>query len=258
MLRHLIALIVLIFALPAIAEDSTIAALLARQQLQGSMVISSLNSGQIFVHDDSRADQRFTVASTFKILNTLIALQEGVVADKNSRFIWDGQTRSIASWNQDQTLENAFQRSCVWCYQQLAEKIGAQKYREYLHNIGFGQLKEPFDSTIFWLDGSLQISAREQVTFLKQLYMRTLPFSPAAYDTLQAIMQGEKTVEYTLYAKTGLAGGMTPKIGWYVGYVETANDVWFFATNLDIHDDTELPLRLSVTREALQAKGALP
>jgi beta-lactamase class D len=258
MYRHLLLLVALAFTLPAAAEDPTLAALLARHELQGSMVITSLHSGQSFVHDDSRADQRFTVASTFKILNTLIALQEGVVADKDSRFIWDGQMRSIASWNQDQTLESAFQRSCVWCYQQLAEKIGAQKYSKYLLDIGFGQLKEPFDTTTFWLDGSLQISAREQVAFLKQLYQRSLPFSPNAYDTLQAIMQVEKTAGYRLYAKSGLAGGTTPKIGWYVGYVQTAEDVWFFATNLDIHDDSQLPLRLSVTREALQAKGVLP
>lgn len=257
MLKNLL-LLALFFALPAMAEDQTLAALLARQQVQGSMVIASLKSGQTFVHDDVRAGQRFSAASTFKILNTLIALQEGVVAGKDSPFKWDGQVRSVANWNQDQTLESAFQRSCVWCYQQLATEIGAQKYREYLHDIGFGQLQEPFNTTTFWLDGSLQVSAREQVAFLGQLYQRRLPFSPAVYDTLQAIMLVEKTADYALYAKTGLAADSTAKIGWYVGYVVTSDDVWLFATNLDIHADSQLPLRLSLTRAALQAKGVLP
>lgn len=257
MLKKLLFL-ALFIALPATAEDPTLAALLARQQVQGSMLIASLKSGQTYVHDDVRAGQRFSAASTFKILNTLIALQEGVVAGKDSPFKWDGQIRSMANWNQDQTLESAFQRSCVWCYQQLAAKVGAEKYREYLHDIGFGQLREPFNTTTFWLDGALQISAREQVAFLKQLYQRSLPFSPAAYDTLQEIMLVEKTSDYGLYAKTGLAGDLKPGIGWYVGYVVTSDDVWLFATNLDIHDHSQLPLRLSLTRAALQAKGVLP
>lgn len=258
MLIRLSLLLNLLFAFQAQAEDQAIAELLARHQVQGSMVISSLNSGKTFVHDDARAAQRFTVASTFKILNTLIALQEGLVDDKNSPFIWDGKVRSIAGWNRDQTLESAFKLSCVWCYQQLAVQIGADKYREYLHNLDFGQLLEPFNISTFWLDGSLQTSTREQVAFLQQVYQRSLPFSPAAYDTLQAVMLVEKTPDYALYAKTGLAGDSSPEIGWYVGYAVTANDVWLFATNLDIHDPAELPLRLSLTLQALKSTGALP
>lgn len=251
-------ILTLLISAPTLAEDAGIAALMARNSAQGTLVISSLASGQTFTHNDARATQRFTVASTFKILNTLIALQENLVASKDAPFKWDGTHYSIASWNQDQTLESAFRASCVWCYQQLARQIGVENYREYLHAVDYGALHEPFVLTTFWLDGSLTISAQEQVVFLKQVYQRTLPFSPAAYDTLQQIMLSERTADYSLYTKTGLAGDNLPKIGWYVGYVETANDVWFFATNLDITDERQLPLRLSITHEALQAKGVLP
>ena len=37
--------------------------------------------------------------------------------------------------------------------------------------------------------------------------------------------------------------------------VETSQDVWFFAVNLEIHNENDLPLRLQLTRQALQAKG---
>ncbi len=248
----------LLLSAPLRAEDVQIAELLARNNLQGTVVISSLKGGQTFIHDDARAARRFTAASTFKIPNSLIALQEQLVRDKDSPFKWDGTPYSIDNWNQDQTLESAFKVSCVWCYQQLAQQIGVENYREYLHAVDYGALHEPFTLTTFWLDGSLTISAQEQVAFLKQVYQRTLPFSPAAYDSLQQIMLSERTSAYSLFAKTGLAGNTAPKIGWYVGYVETPEDIWFFATNLDIRDDRELPLRLSVTREALQTKGILP
>ncbi|MBF7731086.1 class D beta-lactamase [Pseudomonas sp. N040] len=238
-----------------LAEDAQIARLLADSGVQGTLVLSSLKGGQTFIHDDARAARRFSAASTFKIPNTLIALQLGVVAGKDSPFHWDGTHYGIANWNQDQTLETAFRVSCVWCYQQLAGKIGQAAYRDWLRRIGYGVLHEPFTLTRFWLDGALQISALEQVAFLKQVYQRRLPFRPAAYDSLQQIMLSEQTGAYRLFAKTGLAGDSPPQVGWYVGYVETAEDVWFFASNLDIHDARQLPLRLALTRAALQAKG---
>lgn len=258
MLRTALLWLLMLASTPLLAEDAQIARLLADQQISGTLVISALHSGKTYIHDNTRAAQRFTAASTFKIPNSLIALQLGLVNGPNAPFKWDGTRYSIANWNQDQTLASAFRVSCVWCYQQLARQIGKAAYREWLTRIGYGALREPFALTTFWLDGSLTISALEQVAFLKQVYRRQLPFSPASYDTLREIMRSEQNTNFTLYAKTGLAADSLPKIGWYVGFVETAQDVWFFATNLDITADAQLPLRLQLTREALQAKGVIP
>lgn len=63
----------------------------------------------------------FSPASTFKIPNTLIALNEGVVT-KDSVIVWDKKIREYESWNKDQTLLTAFKSSCVWCYQEFASK----------------------------------------------------------------------------------------------------------------------------------------
>lgn len=253
----LLSLLLIIISATASAEDAGIARLFAAHQLQGTLVIRSLSGDQNFVHNDTRAAQRLPAASTFKIFNTLIALQEHVIASQDDVFKWDGKQYAIADWNHDQTLASAFKVSCVWCYQQLAAKIGADTYRHYLQQAHYGELREPFASTSFWLDGALRISADEQVAFLQQVYQRTLPFSPQAYATLKQIMLAEQTPAHRLYAKTGWASSGSPQVGWYVGYVETAKGVWFFATNLDISDTSQLPLRLSLTRAALQAKGIL-
>ena len=42
-----------------------------------------------------------------------------------------------------------------------------------------------------------------------------------------------------------------------VGYLETHDDVWFFALNMDIRSETDLPLRKQLVREALVAKGII-
>ena len=255
--RLLLCCFVLLRALPAWSDDADLARLFAQHRLNGTMVIAAQHGGQSFVHNPQRAAQRLPVASTFKIFNTLIALEEKVVSDKDTVLHWDGKQHAISDWNRDQTLASAFKVSCVWCYQQMAARIGAGTYRQYLHQAHYGELHEPFDSTRFWLDGSLQISAQEQIGFLRQIYQRQLPFSAHSYDTLRQIMLAEQTPAYRLYAKTGWASSVSPQVGWYVGYVETAKAVWFFATNIDIDDAAQLPLRLSLTRAALQAKGII-
>lgn len=253
----LTSIFVLLFSLPAFAEDSAVATLFAREGVDGTIVISSLSSVQTFIHNDSRAQQRFPCASTFKILNTLIALEEKAVTGKDDVLKWNGLNHEFLDWNRDQTLESAFRVSCVWCYQELARRIGPEKYRNYIRKTTYGVLREPFETTTFWLDGSLQISATEQVEFLKKIYVHSPPFSAASYETLRHIMLVENAPSFSTYAKTGWAARANPQIGWYVGYVETADEVWFFATNIEIRTEKDLLLRQKLTRESLQEKGII-
>ncbi|MBC3883723.1 class D beta-lactamase [Undibacterium griseum] len=244
-------------AVPVWAEDAAIAQLFAQEHAEGTLVLTALHGGQQYIHDEQRAQRRYTPASTFKILNTLIALEE----KKTSRaevLKWDGRQYDIPAWNRDQTLETAFQRSCVWCYQTYARRIGAARYPHYLEQANYGVLRTPFNETTFWLDGALQISALEQIAFLKRVVQRSLPFSPAAYETLRDIMVMERTPDYTMRAKSGWSGRADPHIGWYVGYVETTDEIWLFALNMELADPARLPVRQKLVRAALQQKGILP
>ncbi len=257
MRKPFILFLALLWSLPAVAEDQVLAGLFSQQRLDGTIVISSLHNGKNFIHNDLRANQRFSTASTFKIMNTLIAIEEKAISEKDEVLKWDGHIYEIPDWNHDQTLESAFKVSCVWCFQELARRVGAEKYRSYLRKSAYGELREPFDKTTFWLDGSLQISAIEQINFLKKIYLRTLPFSARSFETLRQVMLVEQTPSYTIWAKTGWATRVTPQVGWYVGYIETSKDVWFFATNIEVHDKQDLPLRQQLTHDALQAKGVI-
>jgi beta-lactamase class D len=239
------------------AEDEDIAKVFEQQGVTGTVVISSLDGQHTFIYNDSRARQSLAIASTFKIMNTLISLEEKAISGKDDILEWDGHVYDIADWNHDQTLESAFKVSCVWCYQELARRVGKKKYRYYLGESAYGKLREPFELTTFWLDGSLEISAVEQVAFLKKVYLQYLPFSPSSYETVKEIMIVEQTATHTIRAKTGWASRAKPQVGWYIGYVETPTNVWFFATNIDVRNKEDLPLRIKLTRQALQAKGIL-
>ncbi|KUJ75212.1 class D beta-lactamase [Thiomicrospira sp. XS5] len=256
--HHIFALLTALIPIVANADDSVIAKLFAQENVEGTMVIESLKTGQTFVHNDARAKQLFSPASTFKVLNTLIAVQDGVVQNDRTVFKWDGHHYSVAQWNHDQTLDSAFKVSCVWCYQQIARKVGIDAYKRYIKQTDYGHLQNEFDVTTFWLDeGSLEISAFEQVDFLKKLVRHQLPFNEKAYDTLQTIMLMKKTPAYSLWAKTGWAARVQPNVGWYIGYVKTAQDTWLFAMNMRLDDKAQLPLRQKLTLEVLSAKGLI-
>ena len=61
-------------------------------------------------------------------------------------------------------------------------------------------------------------------------------------------MVAERNPDFSIYGKTGWAASAEPQVGWYVGYLETHDDVWFFALNMDIRSETDLPLRKQLVR----------
>ncbi|MEF8699445.1 MAG: class D beta-lactamase [Candidatus Accumulibacter sp. UW20] len=251
-------LFLVFFSHLANAEDRRVASLFSTEGVEGTIVLKSLRSDKTITHNDERASHKFSPASSFKVLNTLIAVQEGVASTSGTAFKWNGKTHDFPDWNKDQTLASAFKVSCVWCYQEIAKRVGADAYKRYIALAKYGTLAETFDTTTFWLDGSLTVSAIEQVTLLKRIYQRELPFRDDAYNSLKDVMLAEQTDRYRLYAKTGWAARMTPQIGWYIGYIETTDDVWFFATNVVLRSEADLGVRQKLTRAVLQMEGIIP
>jgi len=240
------------------ADDQTIEAIFKKYEATGTIVIQSYKDGTTYVWNTERSEKRFASASTFKIFNTLIAIDEGVFDPESTQFIWDGTMHEFPDWNRNMSLAMAYKASCVWCYQTLAEQIGAAKYLHHIRRAQYGEIAIPFQGTTFWLDGSFKVSAVEQIRFLRKLYQRDLPYSESSYDALESIMQANSPPAYRFYAKTGWARRVNPEIGWYVGYVVTSSDVWFFAMNTNIQTPLNLPLRQKITLEALQVKGIIP
>ncbi|WP_299406527.1 class D beta-lactamase [Acaryochloris sp. IP29b_bin.148] len=243
--------------LPMAQPDVSLAQPFRDLRVQGSILIYDLKQNRAYQHNPARNTQPFLPASTFKILNALIALETGVIANELSILTWDGVKRSIPTWNRDLNLKTAFQVSAVWFYQVLARRVGYQRMQQWVTQVGYGNqsVGKADDIDTFWLTGNLRISPKEQIQFLQRLYRNELPFSERVITTVKEIMIVEQTPDYTIRAKTGWA--LAPGIGWYVGYVEQHNNVYFFATNLDIRDQQDLPARADITRRSLKALNLL-
>lgn len=195
-------------------------------------------------------------ASTFKILNSIIALETGAIIDQNEIIKWDGTLHELDTWNQDQTLKTAFKYSCLPSYQYLASKIGVENYNIFLKKLQYGTYGINKDNLKdFWLkDKSLYISPLEQIDFLQRLYQKKLPISERTYVILKDIMLTENEKNYQIYAKTGTITKNWKGHGWYVGYVILKDKPWFFVTNIDINTYDDLSKRISITKEVLKKK----
>ncbi|MCU0435665.1 MAG: class D beta-lactamase [Bacteroidia bacterium] len=172
---------------------------------------------------------KMTPASTFKIFNSLVGLETGVIADKNFMLEWNKKKHSNAAWNKNHTLETAFQNSVVWYYQELARRVGPEKMKQWLDSCHYGNADTTGGIDKFWLSGKLRISPEEQVEFLKLFYYYRLPFSHRSIDIVKEIMVADVQPGYTVSGKTGWGDTETLQTGWYVGYVETGGKVYFFA-----------------------------
>ncbi len=171
----------------------------------------------------------FTPASTFKICNSLIGLETGVIENEDFVIFWDSVVRPVEKWNQNHNLRMAFKNSTVWYYQELSRRVGEERMQDWLDTLQYGNADISGGIDQFWLNGSLKITQEEQLEFLKKLHDNDLPFSLRTMDIVKRIMVVRDTSGYVLRAKTGWAGNETEDFGWYVGYLETKGNVYYFA-----------------------------
>ncbi|MCX2743340.1 class D beta-lactamase [Mangrovivirga sp. M17] len=225
--------------------------------ITGSILIYDLGTGKYYSNDFERSRKGFLPASTYKIPNSIIALETGVVDNENSVFKWDGKKRGLKVWEQDLTLKEAFHLSCVPCYQEVARKIGVKTMNEYLDKFKYGNIK--VDSTtidVFWLEGESSIDQFQQIDFLQRLYQSKLPISQRTESIMKQMMVIEETEQYRISGKTGWSTRQGNDNGWFVGYIEVQDSVYFFATNVEPTIEFEMSsfpkIRQEVTYKALK------
>ena len=186
------------------------------------------------------AKEPLSPCSTFKIVNSLIGLETGVLKDQDHPMKWDGVEHTIKPWNQDQTLKSAVQNSVVWYFQKVAKEIGEQRMQHYLNLFDYGNKDISGGITRFWLESSLKISAFQQLNFLDKLQSSHLPLSQRTINITKEVLFLRESPLGKLYGKTGSGTGdiksfKSPEdcnLGWFVGWVVTKNGTYPFATNI--------------------------
>lgn len=202
--------------------------------VEGSFVLYDQKQDKYIFYNKEQFKQTFSPASTFKICNSLIGLETGVIKDEKFVIKWDSVVRQNSNWNTNHDLKTAFKNSTVWYYQELARRVGGQKMKYWLDKANYGNTDTSGGIDKFWLTGGLRISPEQQIDFLKRLHDNQLPFSQRSIDIVKKIMVTDDTLGYIIRSKTGWGVDDKKDIGWNVGYIETNNRVYYFANCVQI------------------------
>jgi beta-lactamase class D len=221
----------------------------------GAFVLYDVNNKYYIRHNEKQCTERWSPCSTFKIPNSLIALETGVAADENFTLKWDGTKQPYDSWNSDHTLKTAIANSVVWYYRELARRIGEEKMKYYIDKIDYGNRDISGGLDKFWLMSSIAISANEQVEFLLKLITNRLPFSERTVNIVKDIMTLEKNDLYVLRGKTGSGENKDKKRtqGWFVGFLTMGDNAYVFATNIEAPENANGPKAKAITYEILKS-----
>lgn len=241
-------------------------------------ILRDNNHEAIYYYNKERCLQQYLPASTFKIFNSLVALEIPVVPDEQYVIAWDSVDRGYEAWNKDMNMREAFKVSNIGYYQAIARKVGYDFMQHYVDTSNYGNknVRGAIDS--FWINDSLKISADEQVGLVKRLYFNQLPFSERTQRIVRSMMLQENEKDYKLSYKTGWGYSGDKQILWVVGFVEKIERMqehensmnksdmrlypYFFAMNFELPkaDNSKNwgQVRIDILKQVLKDFGAMP
>ena len=246
-------------------EDKSLETFFAENKVNGCFGLYNNATNQFTFYNKKRfTDSSYLPASTFKIVNSLIGLQTGVISSDSMVIKWDGVQRKFADWNKDLTMYEAFRVSAVPYYQEVARRIGKNNMEYWLDTVNYGAgpkdtafvIKTAIDT--FWLDNTLKITPDEELGLVKMLYFNQLPFFKTYQEKVKKAMLFENETTYRLAYKTGW--GKNEKgshLAWIVGWVEENSHPYFFVLNFESPDaNADIPtIRMKILKGILKQLG---
>ena len=225
--------------------------------IKGSILIYSLEEDKYYSNDFSWANKGHLPASTFKIPNSVIAIETRTVENDSTLLKWDGERKAFRSWEQDLILRDAFHFSCVPCYQDIARRIGTDSMIYHLQELDYGKMSiNDGNLDRFWLEGDSKISQFQQIGFLERLHLSALPITNRTDSIMKKMIIIKEAENYIIRGKTGWSIKGNINNGWFVGYIVKPDKTYFFATNVEPDRSFDMKLfpkvRKQVSYEALK------
>ncbi|EPO0142333.1 OXA-24 family carbapenem-hydrolyzing class D beta-lactamase OXA-26 [Acinetobacter baumannii] len=226
-------------------------------QTQGVIIIKEGKNLSTYGNALARANKEYVPASTFKMLNALIGL-ENHKATTNEIFKWDGKKRTYPMWEKDMTLGEAMALSAVPVYQELARRTGLELMQKEVKRVNFGNTNIGTQVDNFWLVGPLKITPVQEVNFADDLAHNRLPFKLETQEEVKKMLLIKEVNGSKIYAKSGWGMGVTPQVGWLTGWVEQANGKKIpFSLNLEMKEGMTGSIRNEITYKSLENLGII-
>lgn len=222
---------------------------------RGSFVLYDLEADIWHIYDMEKATTRVSPDSTYKIYDALFGLEEQCITPEDSFRTWDGTVYPFEAWNRDQDLYTAMHASVNWYFQGIDTRLGKSAVRRYIREIGYGNEEIFSDFSSYWMESSLKISPVEQVELLTGLYQNRFNFAPENIEAVKESLCLASSENGTFYGKTGTGRiDGRDRNGWFIGFIETDSNTWFFAANIQSDTDASGSKAAEITMSILSDK----
>lgn len=228
--------------------------------LNGTAVLYDASARRYTLYDRELALTRRSPCSTFKIISSLIALENGILVPEDSTRTWSGEVFWNEDWNKDIDFSEAFRTSCVWYYRQVADDIGKDLMQASLDHLRYGSCdisdwegrlntnNQNRALTGFWIESSLTISPIEQVEVMERIFGEHSSYSVRSQTELKQVMLVSDPEEtgIAIYGKTGMgkADGIVVD-AWFTGFAEGPEGNLYFCVRLGRTDDRDVSSSLA-------------
>ncbi|MEO7535565.1 MAG: penicillin-binding transpeptidase domain-containing protein, partial [Ferruginibacter sp.] len=120
--------------------DNSLKKYFDENKVDGCFTMLNNSDGKVTVYNIKLDTSRFLPASTFKIVNSLIGLETGVISDEKMVIKWDSIKRWNDDWNKDLSMEQAFKVSAVPYYQEVARRLGRDTMKQWIDSLHYGNM----------------------------------------------------------------------------------------------------------------------
>lgn len=223
--------------------------------LNGTAVVYDTSNRQYTIYNKDLAETRRSPCSTFKIISSLIALENGIIIPENSTRTWSGEIFWNEDWNKDIDFSEAFRTSCVWYYRQVIDDIGKDMMQKELDKLRYGncdisdwegRLNTNNNNralTGFWIESSLLISPKEQVEVMERIFGSNSDYSEETQNELRKVMlvPEQDRTDISIYGKTGLGAANDIVVdAWFTGFAESTTGNIYFCVRLGRTDGMDV------------------
>lgn len=208
--------------------------------LNGAAVIYEPFENHYQIYGLDLADVRRSPCSTFKIISSLTALEEGIIEPERSTRTWSGEMFWNQDWNHDINFEQAFHTSCVWYFREVIDEIGKERMQTSVNKLQYGNLDiSDWEGRLntnnsnpaltgFWIESSLKISPKEQAEVMERIFGERSEYSEETLKQLMRVMllPEKSATEWKIYGKTGLGKAKGVVVdSWFSGFADKDADI---------------------------------
>ncbi|WP_415929820.1 penicillin-binding transpeptidase domain-containing protein [Zhenpiania hominis] len=228
----------------------------------GTAVIYDPSNRRYTVYNQKLAETRSSPCSTFKIISSLIALENGIILPEDSTRTWSGERFWNEDWNKDIDFREAFRTSCVWYFRQVIDDIGKDRMQKELEKLQYGNCDiSDWEGSLntnnnnraltgFWIESSLRISPKEQTAVMERIFGGNSDYSEETQNQLKQVMlvPEQDRAALSIYGKTGM--GKTNGVvvdAWFTGFAESTEGTIYFCVRLG--ETEELDVSSTVAKE---------